>query len=477
MLSARWVDRILGLVSTLVLARLLAPEDFGLVAIVTAVIALLEVMTSFSFDTALIQHRSPAREHYDTVWTIGLMFGGAVSLAMIALAYPLAVIYKDPRLVPVMLVFAASPLINALRNVGAVDFRRNLQFHKEFLLNFLRRIVSLPVALGLAFWLRSYWALVLGALFTSMTGAVLTYAMHPFRPRLSLAHKGELFGFSKWLFLSNLFQFLSMRFGDFVIGKFRGPHALGLFSMANEFGSLPWNEIAAPINRAAFPGYSRLASDHDQLMRTFLRVIGLIAAIVIPSGIGIALTAPMFIPLLIGPKWLEAIPLVQLLALAATLFALWTNVGYVFMALGQPQKSLILSAGQAIATIVFLFAFLSADIPNGPGWAFLAASATLVVPTLYLLRKELLIPWLAIPRVIWRPLLGSAVMAVAVLSLQAQMQPLASTAAQFVGLGAAMALGAAVYCATVLAAWQFCGNPTGAETFVIERVMRTLRRR
>jgi lipopolysaccharide exporter len=475
MFAARWADKLLGLVSTLVLARLLAPGDFGIVAIATAVIVLLEVMTNFSFDTALIQHRSPTREHYDTVWTIGVLFGAAVSVAMIVLAYPLAMIYKDPRLIPLMLVFAANPLLNALRNVGVVDFRRNLQFHKEFLLNFIRRIVSLPVALGLAFWLQDYWALVLGSLFTTAAGAVLTYVMHPFRPRSSLAHRGELIGFSKWMFLSNLFQFLSIRFGDFIIGKFRGPHELGLFSMASEFGSLPWLEIAAPINRAAFPGYSRLAADHNELMQTFLRVFGLIAAVVIPSGVGIALTAPMFVPLLLGPKWLDAIPLVQLMALAATLIGLWTNLGYVFMARGQPQRLLVLNSWQAATTVGFLIAFLSAEVPNGAGWAFLTASATLVLPNLYLLRKDLRLPWLAIPQVLWRPLFGSAVMAIAVLSLRAQMPPSSGAALQLFELAAAVAVGAAVYCVTVLAAWRGCGSPVGAETFVLDRLLRVLR--
>jgi O-antigen/teichoic acid export membrane protein len=275
--------------------------------------------------------------------------------------------------------------------------------------------------------------------------------------------------------MRRLYEIGTMRFGDFIIGKFRGPHELGLFSMANEFGSLPWREIAAPINRAAFPGYSRLASDHDELMRTFIRVIELIAAIVIPSGIGIALTAPMFVPLLIGPQWLGAIPLVQLMALAATLIGLWTNVGYLFMALGQPQRSLILSAGQAAATIFFLVMFLSTEVPHGAGWAFLAASATLIVPNMYLLRKELHLPWLAIPRVVWRPLLGAAVMTVAVLSLQAALPSSEGNFARILALAAAVAVGAAVYCATVLLAWRACGSPVGAETFVIDRLTRRLR--
>src|SRR5215831_9232284 len=353
MFSARWLDKVLGLVSTLVLARLLVPGDFGLVAIATAFIALLALLTSFSFDVALVQHHNPTREHYDTVWSIGISFGAVLAVALAVLAFPLASFYEDPRLTAVILVLAVSTFVGSLRNVGCVDFLRDLHFHKEFMLSMARRLVTLPITIGLAVWLRSYWALVIGTLISTAIGTALTYAMHPFRPRWSLAHKSELFAFSKWLFVNNLLNFVSMRAGDFIIGKLRGSHDLGLFSLANELGSLPSTELVAPINRAAFPGYSRLASDRPELIRTYLRVIGIVAMLSLPTGVGISVTAPLVVPLLLGPQWTDAIPLLQFLAIAGCLSALWTNTQYVLLALGKARKVTILVAVQAASTVAF----------------------------------------------------------------------------------------------------------------------------
>jgi O-antigen/teichoic acid export membrane protein len=474
MFSARWLDKILGLVSTLVLARLLAPEDFGLVAIATAFIALLTLLTNFSFDVALIQHRDPTREHYDTVWTLGALFGTALGLALALLSVPLAAFYNEPRLNSVVLVLAVSAFVGSLRNVGCVDFLRDLHFHKEFMLNLVRRLVTLPISIGLAFWLRSYWALVIGTLLTSVIDTALTYAMHPFRPRWSLARKGELFAFSKWLFVNNLLWFVSQRAGDFIIGKLRGAHDLGLFSLANELGSLPATELVAPINRAAFPGYSRLASDRPELIRTYLRVIGIVAFVALPAGVGISVTAPLIVPLLLGSQWLDAIPLMQFLAIAGAFMALWANTHYVLLALGKPHKVTILAAVQAGTTVIFLIAFLLLDIPSGIGWAMLAAAMTTAVPNLYLWRTELSIPWRLALLSLWRPALGSVTMASAVIALRGALGPLDSTGAELVALAICVVAGAVIYVAVVLAAWWLSARPIGAESFVLDTARKVL---
>jgi O-antigen/teichoic acid export membrane protein len=472
MFAARWVDKVLGLASTLVLARLLVPADFGLVAIATAVIAFLGLLANFSFEIALIQHPSPSREHYDTVWTIGLLFGTAIAGTLVALAYPLAYFYNDPRLAPIMPVLALSSFIGSLRNIGCIDFSRDLHFHKEFLLSLYRRVLTVPITLVLAFWLRDYWALILGSLLTSAIGTVLTYAMHSFRPRWSLLHKAELFGFSKWLFLLNIYQFISLRAGDFIIGKLRGPHELGLFTMANEFGSLPATELVAPINRAAFSGYARLASDRARLINVYLQVMGLVALVALPVGVGIALTAELFVPLLLGSKWTDAIALLQLLALAGAAVALWSNTGYVFLALGQPRKVAMLSGCQAATTVVFLLGFLLTDVPNGVGWAMLAAASAFAVPNLYLWRTDLGIAWRRALSGLWRPAIGCVGLAVAVPSLQVLLGPSRGIAEQAVALGACIAVGAVVYATLVFGAWWLCGKPAGPEKYVLDLARR-----
>ncbi len=294
--------------------------------------------------------------------------------------------------------------------------------------------------------------------------------MHPFRPRLSLAHKAELFGFSKWLFLTNLLQFVSLRAGDFIVGKLRGPYELGLFTMANELGSVPATEVVAPINRAAFPGYSRLASERARLIEVYLRVMGLIALVALPVGVGIALTAEIFVPLLLGPKWVGAIAMLQLLALAGAVLGLWSNTGYVFLALGQPRRVAMIESFRAITIVILLIGFLTMNVENGIGWAMLVAALAYATLILYLSHTDLEIRWQKAVAALWRPILGCACLYVTVISVQTLLAPPSTIVEQVLVLILSIAAGAAVYAASVLGAWRLRGAPPVPEAYALELV-------
>ena len=142
MVLFRLIDRSIGIVSTAVLARLLLPADFGLVAMAMSIIAIIELASTFSFEMALIQKAEPSRAHYDTAWTLNVLAGCAGGAAIALATWPTASFYGDARLIPIMLVLAAAWCLSGSENVGTVDFRREMNFSKEFKLMFVRRIVA-----------------------------------------------------------------------------------------------------------------------------------------------------------------------------------------------------------------------------------------------------------------------------------------------------------------------------------------------
>ena len=219
MVLFRLFDRSVGIVSTAVLARLLIPADFGLVAMAMSVIAVIESITAFSFDIALIQKQDPQREHYDTAWTLNLLATAAGASITMLLAYPAATYYGDPRLAPVMLAIGAAWLVSGFANVGTVDFRRNLDFATEFRMLAIRRVITFVATMGAAWLFKSYWALIIGTAAGRISGLALSYAMHPFRPRLSLKYTRELLSFSGWILLSSLAGVLLSRVPHFFIGR------------------------------------------------------------------------------------------------------------------------------------------------------------------------------------------------------------------------------------------------------------------
>jgi lipopolysaccharide exporter len=150
MILARLGDRSLGLVSTVVLVRLLAPSDFGLIAMGMSIIAVCELIGQLGFDMALIQNRHAGRKHYDTAWTFNVIFAGVTSIGLLLLAVPAAKFYGEPRLTPIVLFLALGSLISSFENIGVIAFRRDLQFSKEFGFIFGKKLASFAITIPLA---------------------------------------------------------------------------------------------------------------------------------------------------------------------------------------------------------------------------------------------------------------------------------------------------------------------------------------
>jgi len=158
----RWGRRMIGLVSTLILARLLTPEDFGIVAMAATVASLLEMLTWTGVDLALIREREPTREHYDTAWTIKILQGVLVALLVLASAPIAAMVFDEPRVAGALALLSLRPVLDGLQNIGVVDFRRDLDFGKEFRFGMYQKLMSFSVVVVLAITLRNYWVMIIG---------------------------------------------------------------------------------------------------------------------------------------------------------------------------------------------------------------------------------------------------------------------------------------------------------------------------
>lgn len=463
MVGFRLIDRSIGLLSTLILARFLAPNDFGLVAIATAVHALLELMGAFGFDSALIQRQSAERKHYDTAWTFNVIFGAAIAVLLVASASPVAAFYREPRLEAVLWVLALAALFGGFENIGTVAFRKELNFRREFYFLFAKRIVAVTVTVTLALMLRNYWALVAGVLTGKIVSVLISYGLHPYRPRLSLAASKDLFQFSKWIFISNVVQFLHVRSTDFILGRTAGTTALGIYSIAAEIAALPATEVVAPINRAVYPAYSKLASDLSQLRDRFLEVFSMIGIVVFPISVGLVCTAEPAVRLLLGDQWLDAIPIIQIIALSGFVGALQSNLFLAILALGKPKICTLLSAALLAVSLPFLVAASIAYGAIGAAYAYFGRAILGLFAIQIVFAKITKIQSVLLWRVLWRPAAASSFMAVIVLALDAWALGYPNV---YLGLRllALVAAGAASYVLAILVLWITAGRPAGAET-------------
>lgn len=468
MLAFKLVDRGIGVVSILILARLLVPADFGLVAIATAIVGIIALLAQFSFDTALIQDQRAGRDSYDTAWTISLAFGLAIALILLALARPIASFYEEPRLEAVMYFLALGSAFEGCQNIGVVAFRKDLQFHKEFIFLASRRMVGFAVTVPLAFLWRDHWALIAGILASKGATLIMSFAMHPYRPRLSLAAWQKLFHFSKWLMINNILFTIRDRLADFIIAKTAGAGSLGVYTMAYDISSLPTSEVIAPINRALYPAYSKLNEDLPRLTAAVTRVFSVLILAILPAGVGVAAVADPLVRVALGDKWLDAIPLVEIFAFYGIISAVGSNFFYVFLALGRPRRITLL----AFANIVVLapsLLFLSIEYgPLGAAWAMLLTASCVLPLSVGLAVVDAKLELGRFFAGFWRPALSAAGMFFLVRAFLDWHQAGPEPFSQILNLAAAIALGMISYLSLLALLWLLAGRPRAAEHELIE---------
>jgi O-antigen/teichoic acid export membrane protein len=375
--AARLASRLLGLVSLMILARALAPQDFGLMAIGLIVIETLELFSETGFEAALVQRKELAREYVDTAWTVsigrGLVLGG-----LLALCAPLvASFFSDPEVVPLLRVMALSPVIKGFANSYVVSFARDLEFEKRFALLGGGAAIQALVAIAVALVVPSVWALVAGLLAGNLGRVALSFVLTRRRPRLVFSRERfrELFSFGRWILGSKIVVFLSTQGDDVVVGKLLGTDALGYYRVAYRISNLPATELAQVVSTAAFPAFAKLQDDLDRLRRAFLRTFELSTVMSFLFGGLILVFADVLVQLVLGDKWLAAVPLVRILSVYGIMRSMGASFGPVFKAIGRPDL------GTRIQ-VFNLLVFAAAIFPMTLRWGLIGAAGAVVAASL-----------------------------------------------------------------------------------------------
>lgn len=467
MVAFKLLERSIGLISTIILARVLMPQDFGVVAMATSMIALLELFSTTSMDVVLIQRNSESAAHFNTAWTLNVLAGVAVGLLLAGLAWPMSLFYREPRLWPVACALAMGSVITGLENIGTVTFRQSMDFGLEFRYLLSKKLGQFCVVVPLALIWRNYWALVAGMLAGRLIGLALSYWLHPFRPRFSLQGAADLLRFSKWLVLQNSLAFLKDRSADFVIGRLAGPAALGAFSVATEIANLPGTELVAPINRAILPGYSKLAGDIAALRAEYISVMSVVTLIAVPAVAGVAAAAPFVVALMLGPKWVSVVPLLQVLAFFGITQVLQSNSYSVFLALGRPQEFSKITVIYVVTMLLALLTLTHRYGTIGAAWAYVSVGLFILPVTLVFLIPVLQLRVRELLQATWRPILASAVMFAVVRTLGPATDVTGAPTTQVATATViCVVLGALVYVGTMVTLWSLAGRPPGSETML-----------
>lgn len=355
------IQQILILTRLIILVHFLLPSDFGLLGIAVLTIYGLDVFSQTGFQQALVHKKSDITSDLNAVWTLLAVRGVLLFIVLFLLAPYIADFFGTPEAIPVLQVIGISLICQGLTNLGTIFFLKNLDFRKQYLFKLSGVLADFIVCITTVLILQNVWALVFGLIAKDLTILVMSYIIHPYRPKFNfdLRKVRGLSNYGIWILVSSVLVFLLIQGDDILVGRILGVAALGLYQMAYGFSNIPSTEISQIISQVAFPVYSKLQDDLVQLKDLFLRTLKLTALFsFLLIGFLVAL-APDFTLVFLGSNWSTIIPLIQIMAWWGLIRGLEEAAAALFMAVGRPRISSKLQFVQVVLLFTLFFPLIT----------------------------------------------------------------------------------------------------------------------
>lgn len=312
----RGTTRAIAFVKIAILARLLLPEQFGIVGIALLSLSFVEIITETGINIFLIQEKDELKEYLDTAWVVSILRGFVISLLIILATPFIASFFKSPEAKSVLYLVAAVPFIRGFINPAIVRYQKDLLFGKEFFLRFSIFFLDAIVAISVAFLTKKPESLIWGMIAGGTYEVIFSHIIIKPRPRLSFEKRRlmRVFNRGKWVTLAGIFNYLFKEVDDIAVGRFLNTAALGTYQIAYKVSSLPVTEIADVFSRVTFPVFTKIADDPRRLKAAYLRTLGGITILTSLAGIFLLVAAEPFVLLLLGKQWLPTVPVIRVLA-------------------------------------------------------------------------------------------------------------------------------------------------------------------
>lgn len=412
--AVKWLTQVVTWGMTIVVARMLAPSDYGLVGMAAIYINLFTLFSEFGIGTAVVTLQDLTEDQVSQLNTLSLLLGLLGFIISAAMAIPLGKFFHAPALPSVVMVLSGGFIVSGIRTVPYSLLQKELRFKLLAVIEGLQGIVQALVTLVLAFLGFGYWALVFGILSFSITptGLVLIWRRQSFAfPKFSSIRKAIVY--SRRILIGRL-CWASYDNSDFVIaGRVLGAASLGAYTLAWTLAHTPLEKLTSLVNRVTPSLFATIQTDYEALRRYLRNITGVMALIIFPATIGMALVAPEFVPLVLGSKWSGVVLPLELLALHALLRS---NVLLLAPLLNVIGEERLVMWNSIIAMIVLPISFY---IGSHWGTAGIAAGWVLIYPVLQLplfvrIFRRIKLPASEYLRALWPALSGCVLMATSI---------------------------------------------------------------
>jgi O-antigen/teichoic acid export membrane protein len=380
--------KVVFMIRLLVLARLLTPEDFGLVAIATTALGFLLNLTNFGMVPALVQAQKPDETSYDVAWTINFTRSFVVSILIFSFAPIIAEIFAEPRATIIIQILALNPLIEAMTSIKVAALNRALRFRPLATLKIVEALVNAVLAIALATQF-GVWGLVIGMLGGTTALVVTSYFIAPYRPRFSFDRQlmKPLVNFGRWIFYTSVIAIAGSFVLRIVISRELGAAELGIYFLAAQLAFLPSEIASEVVGTVAFPLFARLQSNTRQAAQVFQAILAGLAALLLPMCALIIVLSPVLVQEVLGSKWAGTEPVIQILAIV-TILGLFSDATIPLLkGLGQPDRITQIELLQTIMIISLVWLLTSNYGLIGAALAWIPASILVQLLCFYFIKN------------------------------------------------------------------------------------------
>ena len=371
--AAEILNQLARIAFTFILARLLAPGEFGVAGMALVVSGFVLVFSDLSLGAAIVQRRTLSETHISTAFWVSVASGTAFTLAGIATAGAAAAAFDEPDVRDLFAAMSLAFLITSLGTTQAALLTRAMDFRSLELRNIIGTLAGGGVGVFVALAGGGAWAIVAQQLTFATVSTVLLWIASPWRPRFLFALDclRDLAAYSAQVLGNSIAYIAQETTTTLLIGRLLGPAPLGLYTFANNAVLTPVRRVSLPLGQVLFPAFSRRQDDRGHIGSMWLKALSLSAAVMLPALAGLAVVAPEFVDVTLGEKWASLVPLIQILVWLGAMRALQGPTTAVVLAIGRPDLLLKFSC------IGFVLAV--ASILLGVQWGIQGVAATLTV--------------------------------------------------------------------------------------------------
>ena len=438
---AQILSLLLNLVTMIILARILSPDDIGIFGIGLVFMAFFYCIQDSGIISAVIQRDTRINESISVGFFLRWLIACLMLLAVILLYPYLGGFFQHSAVPQVVLVLTVSLFVLTLGFPALTLLTRALRFSSLAIAAVVQSATFSIVTIATAVMGFSYWSLVVGTIAggVAFVFVLIRYEHSRFRPRFDYNLAKELFGFGKHLLIVNLMAFVIFNFDQVVIAKVLGIAVLGFYVMAVRIGRTLGDQIAATVNKVLFPTLARMKGDVERLKRGYFQSIRMISIFTAPLGMGLSALSPLFVEVVLGPSWLPvAVPL-AILSFQGFFSSLITPSANVLISIGKPKYMSIQASVQAVALVVGIYPVTIWWGLNGACLLTTALSFAVMIYFLAVFARLFNESIVSVVRNI-SPSIISATIVFAVLFLLSQLLPVS-----IISLAVLVALGAAIY--------------------------------